>query len=232
MTAKHRSTGGIQGALAGSAATAVLCALALAACSPQPVVPTTATLNYEGLKSINAKRFARAEVRPGVNFTHYKAVQARAPELEFRTPDRSQMQFPLSDEQKTRFREALAASLRKEFAANSSLTFVDHTGPEVASLEIRVIDIGAVVPPSTAGQAGRAGIALDATGTVTFVIEVSDSESGELLARGVETRSVSGFAVRQGGQMLTAWNDIEALCDRWAEASRTGLEELLRYDGA
>jgi hypothetical protein len=205
--------------------------LAIAACAPQPVVPTTAELSYEGLRAVKSRRFAHAEVRPNVDFTRYKAVRAQSPELEFRTPDRSQQQFALTAEQKRRFHDALAESLRKEFSEHPTLEFVDHAGPDVALLDVRVIDIAAVVPPNTVGQVGRASIALEATGDVTFVIEVSDSESGELLARAVETRKVSGAATRRGDEMLTTWDDIDALCDRWAEASRTGLEELLKYHG-
>jgi hypothetical protein len=205
--------------------------IALAACAPQPVVPTTAELSYEGLRVVKTRRFAQAEVRPGVDFTRYNAVHALPPQLEFRTPDRSKQQFPLTAEQKRRFHDSLVASLRKEFSEHPTLEFVDRAGPDVASLEVRIIDIAAVVLPTAVGQVGRASFALEATGDVTFVIEVSDSESGELLARAVETRQVSGAATRQGDEMLTTWTDIDALCDRWAEASRTGLEELLQYHG-
>ena len=67
---------------------------------------------------------------------------------------------------------------------------------------------------------------------MTFVIEISDSETGEILARGVETRAVQGAAMRSGSDMLTTWEDVDVLSDRWAVASRTGLEALLASDGS
>jgi Protein of unknown function (DUF3313) len=210
----------------------LLAALVLAACAAQPVAPTSAELNYEGLVTVPSRRFSRVDLRPGVDFTRYTAVYAQAPELEFRTPDRSARQFPLTEEQKARFRDALVASLQAEFTSNSTLDFVEQAGPEVLSLQVRVIDIAAVVPPQSVGRVGRGTIALEATAKVTFVIEASDSESGELLARGVETRSVTGAASPRGERMLTSWDDIDALCDRWAAASRAGLENLMRHDGS
>jgi Protein of unknown function (DUF3313) len=211
---------------------ASLCLVVLAACAAQPVVSTSAAPSYEGLQTVPSRRFARVEVRPGVDFTQYTAVFPQAPVLEFRTPDRSQQQFPLGDEQKQRLEEALVASLKREFADHSTLRFVDRAGPDTVSLEVRIIDIAAVVPPNSAGRVGRGAIALEATGNVTFVIEVRDSESGELLARGVETRAVSGVAVHRDDEVLTSWDDIDKLLARWAVASRTGLENLLGYDGS
>ncbi len=203
----------------------------VAGCESQPVMPTTVELNNEGLRSVTSQRFAEAQVRPNTDFTQYEAIYVNEPELGFREPDSSKQEFPLSQEQKDRFRDTLVESFVDEFTENSSLTFVEETGPAVITLDVRVLDIAARVPGRSIGRMGRAGFALDATGSITFVIEISDSESGELLARGVETRTVQGAAMRSGTDMITTWEGVDSLTDRWAVASRTGLEELLATDG-
>ncbi len=212
-------------------ALAGLLILGLGGCSSQPVMPTTIDLNYEGLQTVRSDRFSQGQVRPGVDFTQYEAVYVNEPELDFRTPDRSQQEFPLTDEQKNRFRDTLIASFVEEFTENSSITFVDKTGARVITLDVRVLDIAARIPGRSVGRVGRGGFALDATGSVTFVLEVSDSETGEILARGVETRALQGAATRADGGMTTTWEGVDVLTDRWAEASRTGLEALLEFDG-
>ena len=204
----------------------------LAACTTQPRVPTESEFNYEGLKTGDSQRFEIAQFRPGVDFTHYTAVQIPDPELEFRRPDRSQQEFPLSDEQKARFRDLLAASFRDAFATSNTLTVVSHSGADVLSLDVRVIEIVARVPPTSGGIGSRGTIALDATGQVTLVLEISDSESGQLLARGVETREIRGAAVLRDASMLTRWEDVETLTDRWADAARSGMEDLVTFDGS
>lgn len=200
-----------------------------------PAAVTAPALSYEGLQPVAIRRFDSAEFRPGVDFTRYSAVHIDDPVLEFRTPDAGSGEFPLSADQKRRFHDMLAGAFADEFAGLDDIAVVNHAGPEVVTLDVRVLDIGATVPPRTIGRVGgggRGAIALEASGSVTLVIEVRDSLSGEILARGVEAREVAGAAMRRGSAMITRWEDVDALCDRWAAASRTGLEELLAYDGS
>ena len=78
---------------------------------------------------------------------------------------------------------------------------------------------------------GRGAIALEASGSVTLVLEVRDSESSALLARGVDTVAVTGAARVSGTDMITRWDDVDRICDGWAAAARAGLEALLAVDG-
>ena len=197
-----------------------------------PSATTAPALSYEGLAPAASRRFDSAEFRPGVDFTRYKAVHIDDPVLEFRTPDAGSGEFPLSADQKRRFHDMLAAAFADEFAGQDGIAVVDHSGPDVLELDVRVLDIRATVPPRTVGRVGRGAIALEASGSVTLVIEIRDSLSGEILARGVESREVAGAATRRGSAMITLWEDVDALCDRWAAASRTGLEALVAYDGS
>lgn len=193
---------------------------------------TAPALSYEGLAPAASRRFDGAEFRPGVDFTRYSAVQIDDPVLEFRTPDAGSGEFPLTADQKRRFHDMLAAAFADEFAGQDGIAVVDHPGSEVLTLDVRVLDIRATVPPRTVGRVGRGRIALEASGSVTLVIEVRDSLSGEILARGFEARDVAGAAMRRGSDMITLWEDVDALCDRWAAASRSALEALIAYDGS
>ncbi len=216
---------------AGAIAAAIFVALiVLSACVAQPRVATEVSFNYEGLRTVPSERFETAQYRPGVDFTKYTSVRFVDPELEFRRPDRSQHEFPLTAAQKESFRDLLSASFHEEFATSEALSTTTEPGPDVLTLEVRVIDIVARVPANSAGLGSRGSIALDATGQVTLVLEVNDSESGQILARGVETRQVRGAAVRRDTEMLTSWEDVELLVDRWAEATRTGVENLITFD--
>ncbi len=197
-----------------------------------PSAATAPALSYEGLAPADSRRFGQAEFRPGVDFTRYSAVHIDDPVLEFKTPDAGSSEFPLTADQKRRFHDMLAAAFADEFAGQEGIAVVDHSGPEILTLAVRVLDIRATVPPRTVGRRGRGAIALEASGNVTLVIEVRDSVSGEILARGVETSEVAGAAMRRGATMITLWEDVDALCDRWAAASRSGLEALIAYDGS
>lgn len=91
-------------------------------------------------------------------------------------------------------------------------------------LTVRVENITATVP---SGRSMQIGFALTAVGEATLILELRDSQSEQILARGVETRAVQGAALGQGGEMLTRWEDVEKLCSRWASLARTRLDALV-----
>ena len=148
----------------------------------------------------------------------------------FRTPDRSQQQFPLTEEQKSRFQDLLEARFQAEFVKLENLEVTDSPGPGVLDLHVRVQDILATVPPRTLGRAGRGGLALQALGEATLVIELRDAESEEVLARVFDSRAIQGVAIAQGDAPITRWEDVEKICDSWASTVRARLDVVVSGD--
>jgi hypothetical protein len=202
----------------------LLLILSVPGCAARSPGAISSTVNYEGLAEVRKPYFDVAQVRPEAEFSGYDGVIVKAPELAFRMPDRSQKQFPLDEDQKRRFQAVLAAAFSAEFSNLANLDLKDQPGPGVLELTVRVENITATVP---SGQGSPLGFALSAVGEATLVLELHDSQSGEILARGVDTRAVQGAAVRQGGEMLTRWEDIEKLCSRWASMARARLDVLV-----
>lgn len=203
----------------------------LAACAPQSeeLAPVTRT-NFEGLQEVSSRYFDGALVRPGVDFASYSGLLVHKPELAFRTPDRSQQQFPLTEEQKSRFQDLLEARFQAEFVKLENLEVTDNPGPGVLDLHVRVQDILATVPPRTLGRAGRGGLALQALGEATLVIELRDAESEEVLARVFDSRAIQGVAIAQGDTPITRWEDVEKICDSWASTVRARLDVVVSGD--
>ena len=208
-----------------------VCAIAvsLCGCAPVPTQSSTqADVNYEGLEQVDARGVDIAFVRPGIDFRSYTGLLVEEPELAFRTPDRSEQQFPLVQAQKTKFRDLLAQQFRVELAKSKQLRLVEEPGPDVLTLKIRVQDILATVRPITLGNVGRGSIYLEAIGEATIVLELRDSQSEETLARAADTRAVEGAAILQeGGGALTKWSEVEALCERWASIVRERLDTVV-----
>jgi hypothetical protein len=205
-------------------------ALLLSACATPPAGNVQAmadALNDEGLETVPSRNIDIVQVRPGADFSTYRGVLLREPELDYRTPDRAQQQFALSQEQKDGFQDYIAEIFASELGQMASPVLVDATGPDVLELQVRLTDITATVPPRSAGPAGRVSIALRAVGDVTLVLEFSDSESGELLARAIDQKAIEGVAIAKEGELVTRWEDVEAIVKRWARLTRQGLEEAL-----
>jgi hypothetical protein len=92
----------------------------LLGCGPQPRQPMPAFepgVNIEGLQQVESRNFEVAFARPGVRFSRYEKLLVNELELAFHTPDRSQNQFPLGEDQKTRFRAAMATAFGREWRA-------------------------------------------------------------------------------------------------------------------
>jgi len=199
----------------------------LSACAPQPTLPVdVAATNIDGLQEVQSTYFSAAFVRPGVDFGNYQQLLISESELAFRTPDRAKQQFPLRQEQKDNFRQLLDGRFKDALGDSATLQLADSAGPNVLKLQVRVQDIIASVPPRSVS--GVSDIALHAVGEATLVIELSDSESAEVLARVYDRRALEGTAIAQRqGAPITMWKEVEALCEHWASTVRARLDVVI-----
>lgn len=215
------------------AATFVLAAL-LTACQAAPVEDAGSEapeVNYEGLATVDSRRFDVAQVRPRTDFSGYSRLILAAPEIAYRRPDRAKREFPLSEEQKERFHSLLTTAFEKEIGALKSLEAADAPGPETLTLVVRVQDISARAEQSV-GRTGRAAAALETAAEATIVIELRDSQSNEILARGVDAGKTTGAALRApDGKPLTRFESPDKVVEEWAAKARAGLENLLAESG-
>jgi len=203
----------------------------LVACGPQPTQPLPkGEVNIEGLQAVTARNFEAAFVRPGLDFSHYNKLMVNELELAFRTPDRSQNQFPLGEDQKTRFRAAMAVAFGEELGQLQNLELVTEPGPDVLDLNVRVQDIVAGTPGTRVGAMGRASFALETVGQLTLVLEIRDSESEEVLVRVFDRRAVEGAAMLSGDNVISTWEGVERMVARWASRVREGLDRLVSGD--
>lgn len=205
-------------------------AMLMAACGPQPQQPMPVLkdgVNIEGLQQVQARNFEVAFARPGVRFSQYRKLLVNELELAFRTPDRSQNQFPLGEDQKTRFRAAMSVAFGQELGNLQNLEVVSEPGPDVLDLNVRVQDIVASSPGRRVGNVGRATFAIETVGEMTLVIELRDSQSEEILARVFDRQAVEGAAMLSGESVVSTWQGVERIVARWALRVREGLDELV-----
>jgi hypothetical protein len=206
----------------------ILLAVAMSGCGPQPTQPKPGgAVDIEGLQAVTARNFEAAYVRPGVTFANYAKLMVKDLELAFRTPDREQNQFPLGEDQKTRFRAALATAFGKELGKLEAVEVVTEPGPDVLALRVRVQDIVARAPGRRVGGGGRAGFALETVGEMTLLLELKDSESNEVLVRAFDRQAVEGAAMLSGESVVSTWEGVDRIVATWAARARDGLERLL-----
>ena len=98
--------------------------------------------------------------------------------------------------------------------------------PDVLLLVGAVIDVVSNIPPDVeSARFGRGGVYLTSVGDATLVIELRDSESGEILARAADRRAAeAAFAFEVN--TVTAWSEVRRLASYWASLLRRRLEEI------
>jgi hypothetical protein len=207
----------------------------LAACQAAPVEDAGSErpqVNYEGMATVESRRFDIAQVRPKTDFSVYSRIQLATPEIAYRRPDRAKREFPLSQDQRNSFSKLVSEAFEKEFSKLQRLQAADAPGPETLTLVVRVQDISARIESRSVGRAGRAAAAMETAAEAIIVIELRDSQSNEILARGVDAGATRGAALRgTDGKPLTRFESAEKVVEKWAAKARAGLETLLDERG-
>jgi hypothetical protein len=212
-------------------AAAIILAVTLAGCQATPAPDATVDvgeINFEGLATVTSRTFELAQVRPGVDFGAYSRLLLGVPELAYRTPDRAAREVTLTEAQKDGFRDVLVAAFDEEFAGFKALQLTTEPGADTLTLDVRVEDIVATVARQPVGRGGRAAALLEASGDAVIVIELRDSQSNEILARGVDSGSTGGAAIRTSEAGLQArFRAADKLVSEWASKARRGVENLV-----
>ena len=124
-----------------------------------------------------------------------------------------------ADQQRTRgiFREAFLSRL-------DSYEIVRDKGPTTLEVQATLIDYrnatGADVP-----KVRRELEAIARPGALLFLMELKDSETGQILARAADSASAPAFATST--DVVTDWTAVETSAARWATLFRSFLDENL-----
>jgi hypothetical protein len=183
-----------------------------AACISLSACTTVTTQSF--IKSENSS-IESSQIAVGADFGKYSSL----------TTDGMGILFPVDaapteeDQQRTRqiFRDAFLGEL-------TGYAIVDQKGPTTLMVRPSLIDYRQS-SGDDAMLVRRDLRDLASPGSLVFLMELADSESGEVLARAADSASVPTFA--NGGITMTDWAAVESAADRWAKLFRTFLDENL-----
>lgn len=184
---------------------------ALSACAPAKVTTTV----YE--RPSNAVVEA-AFVKPGVDFSRYSKLTTEGLEIYYPTAAR-----PVPEADIERIRSIFRDAFRR--AVGDRYPVVDEAGPDVLEVRAQLIDMAITGARTDYSASGRLRD-LVARGELTFIMEVADSGTGEVLARAADRTTDIGSA---GG--AASWQDVEAAADYWARLFRDWLDRSLQAAG-
>jgi hypothetical protein len=201
----------------------------------QPRIETgpDAEVTFDGLVRVQKSVVDAAWVKPNFDLTPYKKLMVVSQGVSFRKLEpvsefqaRKESQFPVKEENKERLARELKTAFETELGKLERYEIVTQPGPDVLLLVGAVIDVVSNIPPDVdSARFGRGGVYLTSIGDATLVIELRDSESGEILGRAADRRAAeSPFAFEVND--VTAWAEVRRLASYWATQLRRRLEEL------
>jgi len=208
------------GRLAGIVAVlASLCLYAPALAVSSPAM--NEAMSYDGLEKVSVPGIELAYARPGVSFVGYTKVLLEPVEVDF-AKNWAAQRGPggkLSTAEIESIRSGVAKIVYDEFVkalqAKGGYNMVTAPGPDVLSVKADILNLYVTAPGAPKG--GRSRIYTVSPGQMTIVAQLSDSETGQLLARAID-RSVARSS--SGPMQLTnsAVNaqEARAIASRWA----------------
>ncbi len=180
--------------IAGLAGALLMSVAAQAAPSPD----LAEVMSYDGLQKTTIKGIDLAYVRPGATLAGYTSVQLDPIYVAFIkgwTPTAAAgSPFPVSAAKRTEIKQQIATLVHtafvKEIQTKGGFPVVDAAGPHVLLVKINIINLDITAP--VAQSAGMTANWTSTAGHATLYAELYDSETGQVLARVIDSEAAQG----------------------------------------
>jgi hypothetical protein len=188
---------------------------------------------WDGLQKVDAKKFDIAYLLPGAEFKSYTKVMIDPSEAAFRKnwqKDHNNgtraLDMRISDDEAREMLTAVQTSFDEiinQAYKDAGYQVVTAPAPDVMRLKTGVFNIDVDAPDQM--TASRTRTYSSEAGRASLIVEIRDSMSGAVLARGVDSENVGdGFTVRRTRVSNRA--DFERVFRDWAKMSVDGVATL------
>lgn len=210
---------------------AVLTLSILAACNSVPTLQSgpNAEVTFDGLVRVDNTRLDMVWIRPGIDLSAYDKLTLVGAGIKYRSVREvrrlnlsNDSEFPLDARQRERIEESVREVFGEEMAKIDGFEITMEDGPTTLALTGTLIDVVSFVPPA---RAGNVDYYLSSLGAATLILELSDSMSGQVLARAADGRSIDVQFVTESSRVSNRF-ELERELDSWADVIRNGLESL------
>jgi hypothetical protein len=214
------------------------CVASGAAYAQENMSESVADAKAEGELVKGKSSFRETWVNPGMDFSKYDKILLGEAQFQFRDvgpaqKSRSSMrnvssksEFGILEADREKFKTVVGDAFVKELSKSKRYDIVTEPGANTLLLEAAVVDIVSHVPPEILG---RGNTYLSSVASVTLVLELMDSETGQVIAYVEERRKIEPpgggriDSFSQPANSVTVWADI----GRWARSSASRLRSSM-----
>jgi len=217
-------------------ASALLCAPFLSAA--EPPAGEAGAWGEGGLQKISVKGLDVVYARPGASLAAYTKVQLKQPiSVSFHKDwaksvmSGTNRQISSSDQQRIRDKmsKLVYEEVVKELKAGG-YTLVNEPGDDVLGVEMAIVDLYARAPDVT-GSSSRA-VFVESAGDVSMVIQLSDSVSGDAIARAFDHFKATEYSRPERVTRVDNEEEARSAAMHWAKALRNGLDRAKTINAA
>ena len=213
--------------------------IAIAGCETTPAREPTiqsgpgAEVTVDGLHRVDNSKMAMAYVKPDVDLSGYTKIMLEPVSIAYKKQPRStgkmrtarsDSNFALTPKQtekmKSLFQEATVSAL----TSDNEYRIVNKPGPDV--LRVRCASIDLVITVPTEEPVGRGRTYAQSVGAVTLIIELRDSETGEIFARVVDRKAHDSGIGMTRVSSVSVTSDLKRLFKFWAGHLRDGVDKI------
>jgi hypothetical protein len=183
-------------------------------------------MTRDGLQKVKVKNIDLAYARPGASLAAYKRVKLDPVDVAFSPrgirPTGSSLK--LSTEEKEAIRSGVAKLVEEEFAreiqAGGHYQVVTESAPDVLRVRAGIANLYINAPDT---GPGRSRTIVSSAGEMTLIAELTDSASGQVLARVADRREATNTRMQLTNGMI---NESEArwIAAAWAKTLRKALD--------
>ena len=182
----------------------------------------------DGLERVKVKGVDHAYRAPGTSLAAYRQVKVEPVEVAFRKdfdPMRPASNLRLTTKELDDLRQRTGVLVREEFnreLQRGGYQVTDAGGPDVLEVRARIADLY-VNAPDTA-EAGRSYSFTMSAGEMTLVLELRDSETGQVLARAFDRREGRETGLLNWTTSVSNDADARDVARVWARILRQRLD--------
>ena len=217
--------------------TGILVAATGCAATPPPTMQTgpDAEVSVDGLVRVDNSVVPMAYVKPNMDLTPYTRFMLDPVEVAYQKDPGNRRRsrgggaddnFALSPSQMETLKELFQEAVVDALTEDNGYELTTESAPDVLRISAALIDLVVTIPTESGAQ--QQNLYTRSYGLVTLVLELRDSQSGEILARAGDrrdlTRDTSGSLARVSSTFVRA--DVTRLFAHWAGLLREGLDAI------
>ena len=183
-----------------------------------------------GLQKTSVKGLELAYVRPGASLAAYKRVKLDPVEVQFDKswdPTRTGSRIKLGPEEREKIRASVAKLVEEELAKTlqkgGTYQLTTESAPDVLRVKVSVLNVYINAPTGTG--AGRSKTYVSSAGQMTLLAELSDSVSGQVLARVADRREANSLARMERADRIENEGAAREVAAAWAQILRNALDK-------